>query len=68
VEILVGESVSLYIWCGNGILHPFFSNTPLPASKTFWTKVRLSTKSNAFLLTIILLSLIIFFQPTPQYF
>jgi len=48
----------------------FFSNrpTPLPASNIFWTKVQLSTKSDAFLSTNILLSLIIFFQPTAQYF
>jgi len=45
VEILVGESVFLYIWCGNGIPHLFFSNTPLPANNNYWTKVQLSTKS-----------------------
>jgi len=39
-----------------------FSNTPLPASNNFWTKVQLSTKSDAFSSTNILLSLIIFFN------
>jgi len=69
VEILVGESVLLYVWCGNGVPTPlFFSNTPLPASNNFWTNVQLSTKSDAFLSTNILLSLIILFQPTVQYF
>jgi len=62
VEILVGESLFLYIWCGNGIPHLFFSNAPLPASNNYWTKVQLSTKSDAFLSTIILLSLICFFN------
>ena len=42
--------------------HLFFSNTPLPASNNFWTKVQLSTKSDAFLSTNILLSLFIFFN------
>jgi len=68
VEILVGESVLLYIWCGNGIPHLFFSNTPLPTSNNFWTKVQLSTISDAFLSILILLSLILFFQPTIRYF
>ena len=39
-----------------------FSNTPLSASNNFWTKVELSTKSDAFLLTNILLSLLAFFS------
>jgi len=60
VEILAGESVFLYIWRGNGISQLFFSNTPLPASNNYWTKVQLSTQSDAFLLTIILLSLTFF--------
>jgi len=69
MEILVGESVvSLYSWCGNGIPHLFFSNAPLPASYNYWTKVQLSTKSDTFLSTIILLSLMFFFQPTVRYF
>jgi len=67
-EILVGETVFLCIWCENGIPHLFFSNAPLPASNNFWTKVQLSTKSDAFLSTIILLSLLIFFQPTVRNF
>jgi len=25
VEILIGESVFLYVWCGNGVLTPIFS-------------------------------------------
>jgi len=37
-----------------------FNNTPLPVSNSFWTKVQLSTKSDAFPSTNILLSLIIF--------
>jgi len=52
---------------GTTFPHLFFSNTPLPASNNFWTQVQLSTKSDAFLSTNILLSLI-FFQPTVQYF
>jgi len=60
MEILVGESVSLYIWCGNGIPHLFFKYTPLPASYNYWTKDQLNTKSDAFLSTIILLSPIFF--------
>ena len=43
-------------------LHLFFSNTSLPASKNFWTKIQLSKKSDAFLSANILLSLIIFFN------
>jgi len=39
-----------------------------PASNNFWTEVQLSTKPDAFLSTNILLSLMIFFQPTVQYF
>jgi len=46
----------------------FFNNTPMPASNNLWTKVQLNTKSNAFLWTNSLLSLISFFQPTVQYF
>ena len=61
MEILVGES--FYFIFGVGAA-PFFSNAPLPASNNCWTKVQLTTKPDAFLLTIILLSLIIFFQPT----
>jgi len=57
VEILLGESVFLYVWCGNGV-----------PSNNFWTKVQLSAKSYAFLSTNILLSLAIFFQPAVQYF
>jgi len=60
VEILAGESVFLYIWRGNGIPQLFFSSTPLPASNNYWTKVQLSTQSDAFLSTIILLSLTFF--------
>ena len=42
--------------------HLFFSNTSLPASNNFWTKIQLSKKSDAFLSAKILLSLIIFFN------
>ena len=42
--------------------HLVFSNTPLPASNNFWTKIQLSKKSDAFLSANILLSLIIFFN------
>jgi len=82
MEILVDESVFLYVWCGNGVPTPninlFFSNTPLPIPTPLFflaihpclpaTNVQLSTKLDAFLSTNILLSLIIFFQPTVQYF
>jgi len=64
-EILVGESVLLYVWCGTWkrCSHTsFFSNTSLPASNNFSTKSQFSTKSDAFLSTNILLSLIIFFN------
>ena len=47
---------------GTAFPHLFFGNKPLPASNNFWTKVQLSTKSNAFLPTNILLSLIICFS------
>jgi len=55
VEILVGESVFLHDWCGKAF------PLPMPATN-FWTKGQLSTKSDAFLSTNILLSLIIFFN------
>jgi len=46
----------------------FLRNKPLPANNNFWTKVQLSTKSDAFLSTNILLSLIIFCRSIVQYF
>ena len=42
--------------------HLFFTNTSLPASNNFWTKIQLSKKSDAFLSANILLTLIIFFN------
>jgi len=42
--------------------HLFFSNTSLPASKNFWTKIQLSKKSDAFSSANILMSLTIFFS------
>jgi len=50
--------------CGPGSHTSIFSNTTLPASNNFWTKLQLNTKSDVFLSTNILLSLIKFFQPT----
>jgi len=47
---------------GPGSHTSIISSTPLPASKNFWTKVQLRTKSDAFSSTNILLSLIIFFN------
>jgi len=49
---------------GPGSYTSNFSNTTLPASNNFWTKIQLSTKSDVFLSTNILLSLIKLFQPT----
>jgi len=68
VEILVGESVYFIFGVRTAFHTSFLTIHPLPASNNFWTKVQLSTKSDAFLSTIILLSLIIFFQPTARYF
>jgi len=45
---------------GTAFSHVFFRDTPLPASGNFWAKVQLSTKSDAFLSTNILLSLNLF--------
>ena len=62
MEILVCKSVFLYVWRERHSHTSFFSNTPLPTSNNFWTKVQLSTKSDSFLSTNTLLSLIIFFN------
>ena len=62
VEVLVGESIFLYVWCGNGVPNiwtigqKFF----LDKSSDFWTKVPLSTKSDAFYRPVFLMCLIIF--------
>jgi len=47
---------------GPGSHTSIFTSAPLTASKNFWIKVQLSTKSDAFSLTNILLSLILFFN------
>jgi len=67
-KIRSGNFCSLPLFgVGTPFSHLFFSNTTSPASNKFWTKVQLSTKSDAFLLANILMSLIILFQPTVQY-
>jgi len=49
VVILAGESQSSFMFgVGTPFPHLFFSNTFLPASNDFWTKVQLSTKPDAF--------------------
>jgi len=67
VEILAANQFSFIFGVGTAF-HAFFLATPLPASNNFLTKVQLSTKSDAFLSTNILPSLMIFFQPTVRYF
>jgi len=48
VKILVGESIFLCLVWERRSHTSFFSSTFLPASNNFWTKVQLSTKSDAF--------------------
>ena len=55
-------SLPLYLVWERRSRTSFFGKTPLPASNNIWTKVQLSTKPDAVISTIILLSLIFFFN------
>jgi len=62
VEILVGESVFLYVWCGNGVPTPRFSQYIPACQQRFLDKSSAQHETRCFLSTNILLSLIIFFN------
>jgi len=62
VEILVGESVFLYVWCGNGVPTPRFSQYIPACQQRFLDKSSAQHETRFFLSTNILLSPIIFFN------